>query len=105
MSITTPICSSRYGWQCWKFPPERAWPATPGTKTRRSGARILTEQLSLFCRLTDQIIPPTANYREPDPLCDLDYVPNVARKAKLDVVMNLSLGFGGHNATMVLGRF
>ncbi|WP_088228465.1 beta-ketoacyl-ACP synthase II [Desulfosporosinus sp. FKB] len=51
------------------------------------------------------IIPPTANYGEPDPECDLDYVPNQARHQEVKVSMSNSLGFGGHNATIVLKEF
>ncbi|MGC7870453.1 beta-ketoacyl-ACP synthase II [Desulfosporosinus sp. SYSU MS00001] len=51
------------------------------------------------------IIPPTANYGEPDPECDLDYVPNQARHQEVKVSMSNSLGFGGHNATIVLKKF
>ena len=50
-------------------------------------------------------IPPTTNYGEPDPECDLDYVPNIARKQEVNVAMSNSLGFGGHNATIVLRKF
>lgn len=51
------------------------------------------------------VIPPTINYAEPDPECDLDYVPNKAREQEVDVVMSNSLGFGGHNATILLKKF
>ena len=50
-------------------------------------------------------VAPTINLENPDPDCDLDYVPNVAREAKLDVVMSNSLGFGGQNASLVLRKF
>ncbi len=55
--------------------------------------------------LQNGIMPPTINYVEPDPECDLDYVPNVAREAKLDVVLSNNLGFGGQNASMVFKKF
>lgn len=55
--------------------------------------------------IRDSIIPPTINYETPDPSCDLDYVPNHARKAVLNTVMSNSLGFGGHNASVVIKKF
>lgn len=51
------------------------------------------------------IIPATINYETPDPECDLDYVPNQSRSAKVDAVMSNSFGFGGHNATLILRRY
>jgi len=55
--------------------------------------------------LKDGVIPPTINYDNPDPDCDLDYVSNAARKAAVKVCMSNSLGFGGHNATLVVKKF
>jgi len=55
--------------------------------------------------IKDNVIPPTINYENPDPDCDLDYVPNVSRKAQVDVCISNSLGFGGHNTTIAVRRF
>jgi 3-oxoacyl-[acyl-carrier-protein] synthase II len=52
-----------------------------------------------------QQIPPTINYETPDPECDLDYSPNVARKAKFDYALSNSFGFGGTNAALLFKRF
>jgi len=61
----------------------------------------------IICCLTIErsIIPPTINYETPDPDCDLDYVPNKARQVKVNACLSNSLGFGGHNATLILRRF
>ena len=49
-------------------------------------------------------MPPTINYRDPDPLCDLDYTPNTAAKVDLQYALSTSLGFGGHNACIALKK-
>jgi len=53
----------------------------------------------------DNVVPPTINYENPDPDCDLDYVPNTSRAAKIEAAASNSLGFGGHNATLVVKKF
>jgi 3-oxoacyl-[acyl-carrier-protein] synthase II len=58
---------------------------------------------ALCCR--DNLVPPTINYRNFDPLCDLDYVPNTAREKNVNVAVSDSLGFGGHNAALVLKKY
>jgi 3-oxoacyl-[acyl-carrier-protein] synthase II len=55
--------------------------------------------------LQDEILPPTINYQNTDPECDLDYVPNHARPAKVQNVMSNSFGFGGHNASIIISRY
>ena len=69
-----------------------------------AGAGAL-EALICVKALQDGIIPPTINLKNPDPECDLDYVPNQARPADINVAMSNSFGFGGHNATLVLKRY
>lgn len=63
------------------------------------------ELITCVLALRDQMIPPTINYEYPDPECDLDYVPNRARRAKLDAALSNSFGFGGHNDCLVVRRY
>ncbi|HST16587.1 MAG TPA: beta-ketoacyl-ACP synthase II [Gaiellaceae bacterium] len=68
------------------------------------GAAGAIEAILSALALRDGVLPPTINYREPDPECDLDYVPNEARKAKVDVALSNAMGLGGHNGCVLLGR-
>jgi 3-oxoacyl-[acyl-carrier-protein] synthase II len=68
------------------------------------GAAGAIEAMMCVYALHEGVIPPTINYRQPDPDCDLDYVPNEAREAKLDVALSNAMGLGGHNGCVLLGR-
>ncbi|NLA15047.1 MAG: beta-ketoacyl-ACP synthase II [Bacteroidales bacterium] len=69
------------------------------------GAAGAIEIIATALALQDGIVPPTIGLEEPDPLCDLDYVPNVARPANLTIGLSNSLGFGGHNASVALRTY
>ncbi len=69
------------------------------------GASGGVELIASALAIRDGVIPPTINLDHPDEGCDLDYVPNVARQVKVDHVMSNSFGFGGHNATLLIGRY
>jgi 3-oxoacyl-[acyl-carrier-protein] synthase II len=69
------------------------------------GAAGGVEAVFAILSLRDQVAPPTINLETPDPECDLDYVPNVARAMKLDIVLSNSFGFGGTNATLAFRKF
>ena len=68
------------------------------------GAAGALEFVATIQAIRDQVAPPTINYLGLDPECDLDYVPNEARKMQIRVAMSNSFGFGGTNGTLVLGR-
>jgi 3-oxoacyl-[acyl-carrier-protein] synthase II len=69
------------------------------------GAAAAVEALICVMVIQNGIIPPTINLHHPDPECDLDYVPNVGRKANINIALCTSFGFGGHNSVLVLKRF
>jgi 3-oxoacyl-(acyl-carrier-protein) synthase len=69
------------------------------------GAAGVVEAVVCVQAIRDGIVPPTINYQTPDPDCDLDYVPNVARKVAVRTAMSNSFGFGGHNATVVIRAY
>jgi len=69
------------------------------------GAAGGVEAIFTVLAIRDSILPPTINYETPDPECDLDYVPNKARQKEIKAAMSNSLGFGGHNATIVFKKY
>ena len=69
------------------------------------GASGGVELVACSLAIRDGVLPPTINLDNPDPDCDLDYIPNVARDVKVDLVMSNSFGFGGHNASLLIGRY
>jgi 3-oxoacyl-[acyl-carrier-protein] synthase II len=68
------------------------------------GAAGAIEAMMCVLALHERVIPPTINYRHPDPDCDLDYVPNTARELQVDVALSNAMGLGGHNGCVLLGR-
>jgi 3-oxoacyl-[acyl-carrier-protein] synthase II len=69
------------------------------------GAASAHQMIVLCLTLRDQVVHPTINYENPDPDCDLDYVPNQSRETKVDVAMANACGFGGINSSIVVGRW
>jgi 3-oxoacyl-[acyl-carrier-protein] synthase II len=68
------------------------------------GAAGAIEAMMCVLAVHESVIPPTINYRNPDPDCDLDYVPNEAREATIDVALSNAMGLGGHNGCVLIGR-
>jgi 3-oxoacyl-[acyl-carrier-protein] synthase II len=84
--------------------------STPISSTKSMTGHMLgaaggIEAIFSVLALRDQVIPPTINLDNPDPECDLDYVPHTAREARLDIVMSNSFGFGGTNGTLIFKKY
>jgi len=69
------------------------------------GATGGVELIACLLALNEGVIPPTINYENPDPECDLDYVPNKARKLNIKIALSNSMGFGGHNAVLIVKKY
>jgi 3-oxoacyl-[acyl-carrier-protein] synthase II len=79
--------------------------STKGATGHCLGAAGAIEAMFSILAVDRGMLPPTINYDEPDPTCDLDYIPNEARESRIDVAVSNSFGFGGHNASIVVKRF
>ena len=99
-SETTAI-KTLFGTQAYKIPVS----STKSMTGHLLGASGALEAVFCSMAIMENILPPTMNYETPDPVCDLDYIPNQPRKSEPRHVMSNSFGFGGHNATLILSRF
>jgi 3-oxoacyl-[acyl-carrier-protein] synthase II len=97
----TSAIKTAFGEQAYKIPVS----STKSMTGHLLGASGALEAVFSVLALREGIIPPTINYETPDPVCDLDYVPNTPRKVSVNHVMSNSFGFGGHNATLVFSKF
>ncbi|HKF15039.1 MAG TPA: beta-ketoacyl-ACP synthase II [Gaiellaceae bacterium] len=79
--------------------------STKGSTGHCLGAAGAIEAIFTTLAVNRDVLPPTINYERPDPECDLDYIPNESREAKVDVGVSNSFGFGGHNACIVIRKF
>jgi 3-oxoacyl-[acyl-carrier-protein] synthase II len=84
---------------------ELAISSTKGATGHMLGAAGAVEMAICVKAIQADTVPPTINYQHPDPQCDLDYVPNTAREVPVNVAVNNSFGFGGHNASIVVKKF
>jgi 3-oxoacyl-[acyl-carrier-protein] synthase II len=90
-----------FGERAYKIPVS----STKGMMGHLIAAAGATELIICLLAIRDNVVPPTINYENIDPDCDLDYVPNVARDHRCDAALNNSFGFGGQNISILVRRF
>ncbi|MDY0395077.1 hypothetical protein RWE15_12430 [Virgibacillus halophilus] len=78
--------------------------STKGATGHMMGAGGVTECIACIQAIKKSLVPPTINYDQPDPQCDLDYVPNQSRQADVKAAMSNAFGFGGQNSSLIVGK-
>ena len=99
--VETLSCRAVFGDDAMKVPVS----STKSMMGHLIAAAGVTEMIVCLMAIRDDVLPPTINLENPDPDCDLDYVPNAARETKCETALNNSFGFGGQNITLVVGAF
>jgi len=99
--VETQVVKTLFGRRAYEIPVSSVKSMIGHTISAAGAIELITCVLAL----RDQLIPPTINYESPDPDCDLDYVPNQARPARIEAALSNSFGFGGHNDCLIVKRF
>ncbi|MEM7311530.1 MAG: beta-ketoacyl-ACP synthase II [Planctomycetota bacterium] len=99
--VETRACREVFGENAYNIPVS----STKSMMGHLIAAAGATELIVCLLAIRDGVLPATINYENPDPECDLDYIPNEARQAKCDIALSNSFGFGGQNISLVVGRY
>ena len=99
--VETVACKAVFGERAMQVPVS----STKSMMGHLIAAAGVTEMIVCLLAIRDKVVPPTINLENPDPLCDLDYVPGQARETDVRVALNNSFGFGGQNVTLAVGQF